>query len=177
MYPACPEMVSGPVLSCCRMWLEFDGFHTKTDDIKLCCCILYFYRMKAILTVHDDFIKWKHFSRYWPIAQGIQRSPVNSPHKGQWRGALMLSLICASTNDWANNRDAGDLRRHRAHYDATVMLWTILVNIKHWNVGLTDTTSQKSVRRTPLLASYYQLTRYGLMTPYSDINVRQHWLR
>ena len=33
----------------------------------------------------------------------------------------MFSLICAWTNDWANNRDAGDLRRHRAHYDVTVM--------------------------------------------------------
>ena len=42
--------------------------------------------------------------------------PVNSPHKGQWRGALMFSLICACTNGCANNRDAGDLRRHRAHY-------------------------------------------------------------
>ena len=45
-----------------------------------------------------------------------------SPHKGQWRGALMFSLNCAWTNGWANNRDAGDLRRHRAHYDVTIML-------------------------------------------------------
>ena len=44
---------------------------------------------------HDDVIKRKHFSRYWPFVWGIHRSPVNSPHKGQCRGALMLSLICA----------------------------------------------------------------------------------
>ena len=43
---------------------------------------------------HDDVIKWKHFPRYWPFVRGIHRSPVNSPHKGQWRGALMFSLIC-----------------------------------------------------------------------------------
>ena len=43
---------------------------------------------------HDDVIKWKHFPRYWPFVRGIQRSLVNSPQKGQWRGALMLSLIC-----------------------------------------------------------------------------------
>ena len=43
---------------------------------------------------HDDVIKWKHFSRYWPFVRGIHRSPVNSPHKGQWNGALMFSLIC-----------------------------------------------------------------------------------
>ena len=43
---------------------------------------------------HDDVIKWKHFQRYWPFVRGICRSPVNSPHKAQWRGALMFSLIC-----------------------------------------------------------------------------------
>ena len=35
--------------------------------------------------------------------------------------SLMFSLICAWTNVWVNNRDAGDFRRHRAHYDVTVM--------------------------------------------------------
>ena len=40
---------------------------------------------------HDDVIKWKHFPRNWPFVLGIHRSPVNSPHKGQWRGALMFS--------------------------------------------------------------------------------------
>ena len=69
---------------------------------------------------HDDVIKWKRFPRYWPFVWGIHRSPVNSPHKGQWRGALMFSLICAWTNGWVNNRNSGDLRRHHAHYDLTV---------------------------------------------------------
>ena len=70
---------------------------------------------------HDDVIKWKHFSRYWPFVRGIHRSPVNSPHKGQWRGALVFSLICVWINGWVNNRETGDLRRYRAHYDVTVM--------------------------------------------------------
>ena len=48
---------------------------------------------------------------------GIYRSPVNFPRKGQWRGALMFYFISAWMNDWANNREAGDLRRHRAHYN------------------------------------------------------------
>ena len=68
---------------------------------------------------HDDVIKWKHFPRYWPFVQ----SPVNSSRKGQWRGALVFSLICAWTNSWANNRDAGNLRRYRAHYGVIVMGW------------------------------------------------------
>ena len=72
--------------------------------------------------IHDDVIKWKHFPRYWPFVRGIHRSPVNFPHKGQWRGALMFSLICARINSWVNNREAGDLRRYRHHYDIIVML-------------------------------------------------------
>ena len=75
---------------------------------------------------HDDVIKWKHFPRYWPFVRGIHRSPVNSPHKGQWRGALVLSLICVWINGWVNDREAGDLRRYRTHYDIIVMIiiWT-----------------------------------------------------
>ena len=72
-------------------------------------------------TLHDDVIKWKHFPRYWPFVRGIHRSLVNSLHKCQWRGALVFSLICAWTNSWANNGDADDLRRHRAHHDVIVM--------------------------------------------------------
>ena len=46
---------------------------------------------------------------------------MNSPHKGQWRRALMFSLICARINGWVNNREAGDLRRHGPHYGVIVM--------------------------------------------------------
>ena len=72
---------------------------------------------------HDDVIKWKQFPRCWPFVREIHRSPVNSPHKGQWRGALMFSWFWVWINGWANNRKAGDLRRYRAHYDVIVMLW------------------------------------------------------
>ena len=61
------------------------------------------------------------FPRYWPFVRGIHRLPVNSPHKGQWRGALMFSLICAWINGWLSNREAGDLRNHRGHYDVIIM--------------------------------------------------------
>ena len=80
--------------------------------------------------------------------RGIHRSPVNSPHKGQWRGALRFSLICAWINDRVNNREAGDLRRYRAHYDVIVMcfyygkIWYFLMwflcsytyTLLHWHV-------------------------------------------
>ena len=47
--------------------------------------------------IYNDVIRRKHFSRYWPFVRGIHRSPVNSPHNGQWRGALVFCLIFAWT--------------------------------------------------------------------------------
>ena len=49
-------------------------------------------------------------------------SPVNSPDKGLWRGALMFSLICTRINCWVNNHETGDVRRHQAHCDVIVMV-------------------------------------------------------
>ena len=84
---------------------------------------------------------WRHqmetFSELSAFVRGIHRSPVNSPHKGEWRGALVFSLICAWINGWISNGEAGGLRRHRANSDVTVMriIWskymmtTLLKNI------------------------------------------------
>ena len=47
------------------------------------------------------------------------------PHKGQWRGLLMFSLICVWINGWVNNREAGDLRRYRAHYNINIMSYSM----------------------------------------------------
>ena len=63
------------------------------------------------LSKNDDVIKWKHFPRYCPFVRGIHRS----------RGVLMFSLICPWISGWVNNREVGDLRRRRAHYDANVL--------------------------------------------------------
>ena len=68
---------------------------------------------------HDDVTKWKHIPRNRPFVRGIHRWPVNSPHKGKRRRALMFSLICAWINGWVNKGEAGDLRRHRTHYDVS----------------------------------------------------------
>ena len=79
---------------------------------------------------------WRHqmeaFSALLALCAGNSPVPVNSPHKGQWRGVLMFSLICVWINGWINNRGAGDLIRHRGHYDFNVMLFcsfSVLVNI------------------------------------------------
>ena len=55
---------------------------------------------------HDDVIKWKHFPRNWPFVRGIHRSPLNSQHKGQWRGALMISFICVWI-EWLSKQSWG----------------------------------------------------------------------
>ena len=93
-----------------RTDVEFDfltvDIHVLTNNIQL---------------RHGDVLKWTYFLHYWPFVRGIHRSPVNPAHKGQWRGALMFSLIHAWINGWVNNDEAGNLGLHRAHNDVTVM--------------------------------------------------------
>ena len=91
-----------------------------------CCNVLLLWEIiswaQTQWNIHDDIVvKWKHIPFYWPFVREIHRSPVNSLHKGQWRGTLMFSLICVWINRWVNNGEAGDLRCHHAHYDITVM--------------------------------------------------------
>ena len=80
---------------------------------------------------------WRHqmetFSALLAHCAGNSSVPVNSPHKSQWRGALMFSLICVWINDWVNNRETGDLRRHRGHYDVNVMFltWPLTISVYH----------------------------------------------
>ena len=61
------------------------------------------------------------FSALLALCAGNHRSLVNSPHKSQWRQAVMFSLICKWTHGRVNNRNSGELRPHRVHYDVTVM--------------------------------------------------------
>ena len=67
----------------------------------------------------------------WPLC-GEFTVPVNSQHKGQWRGALMFSVICVWINGWVNEREAGDLRRHRGHYDVIVMATVFVASLDMW---------------------------------------------
>ena len=75
---------------------------------------------------------WLHYMETFSalLALCAGNSPVTGefPHKGQWCRALMFSLICAWIRGWVNNREAGDLRCHRTHYDVIVMA---LTTVKH----------------------------------------------
>ena len=71
---------------------------------------------------------WLAYNAIWKRVLSTIWSPVNSPHKVQWRGALMFPLICV-WNGWVNNREASDLRLYCAHYDVIVM--TLGYQIQH----------------------------------------------
>ena len=120
-----------PMYSTCIIWMICH----RTKDSLVCRWGI------VISSYHDDVIKWKHFPRYWPFVWEIHRSSVNSPHRGQWRGALMFVLICVWINGWVNNRKAGDLRGYRAHYDVIVMYfvrWTQMRVMSHYNHTVSD---------------------------------------
>ena len=100
--------------------------HFKKVVCKISAILFRFQCVDYIINIHDGVIKWKHFPRYWPFVRGIHRSPLNSPHKGQSRRALMFSLICVWINGWVNNHEAGDLRCYRTHYDVIVTFLSVL---------------------------------------------------
>ena len=108
--------------------LKKEGTYKYCIAIILDCCLKH--KMITFNLNHDDVMKWKHFPRYWPFVREIHRSPLTSPHKGQWRGASMFSLICVWINCWVNNREAGDLRRHRVLYDVIVMSFWMTLGTK-----------------------------------------------
>ena len=93
---------------------------------------------------------------------------------GEFTGprALMFSLICVWINSSVNNRKAGDLRRHRAHYDVIVMncsqvnaiwpLWWSLVQVMAW---CRQATSQYLNQCLRISLSPYGVTMPQWVTP------------
>ena len=93
--------------------------------------------MLDVLHQHDDVIKWKHFPRYWPFVRGIHRHRWIPLTKDSDAELWYFSLICSWINGRVNNLDAGDLRRHRVHYDVTVMDGGISITVKV-SIGMRD---------------------------------------
>ena len=123
--------------------------------------------VSTMLNIYDDVIKWKNFPRYWPFVRGIHRSPMNSPHKGQWRGPLMFSLICTwISGSVKKNREARDLRRHRAPYEVTVMVLVIgmfvygcLVRVQRFEfISLWIKSLYNNIQRCPIHVSKLIMT-------------------
>ena len=104
--------------------------------------------------------------------RGIHRWRVNSPHKGQWRGALMFSLVCGWIDGWVNHREAGDLRRHRAQYDVLVLRydrkWKYVLSNKFSETRQYSDSTKQTVDRTYLVTRDPSLT-WIEFNPSSDI--------
>ena len=164
---------------CNRRWIydncDLVMAFRKNTDLKYSCNLKSFHKIcgfRFVLScrvwsipfrIHDDVIKWKHFPHHWLFVRGM-----NSPHKCQWRGALMFPLICTWINGWVNNRDAGDLRHHSAHYDVIVkadrgelpaLVWTKL----HARVYIGDSASLTSFHwyDTGYDWKYHPCSNYG----------------
>ena len=110
-------------------------------------------------TVYWDADQRKHqSSASLAYVCGIHRGPVNSPHK--WpvlrkmfpfhdvimKHLIRISLICAWTNGWVNNREAGDMRRHRALYDGIIMKGQCI-----WSSKIKTSSSHNVFQRRPIL--------------------------
>ena len=114
------------------------------------------------VSTHDGVINtwWRHqmkkMPHYCPFMRGIHRSPVKSPHKGQWRGTLMFSLTCAWTKGWVNTRDAGDLKRHRTHYYVPVM--SVMQTVRSGAAGQRWLWLQRTF--VPILTRFYNGNSY-----------------
>ena len=115
--------------------------HTKNMNILISCNLFLDGNMffSSIFYFMVRNLWWRHqmetFSALLAICAGLHRSPVNSRPKGQWRGDLMFSLICC-INGSVNNSEAGDLRRHRAHYDVSVMQSCNISNHEHSKIQM-----------------------------------------
>ena len=63
---------------------------------------------------------------------------VTGPFCGEFTKAsdaeLWCFFICAWVDGWVNNREAGDLRCYRAHYDVTVII-NLHVTVHCWLMG------------------------------------------
>ena len=100
--------------------------------------------------------------------------------------ALLFSLICVWINGWVNNRESGDLRRHRAHYDVTVMTtivwrlctrrWTAMVAhacIGPWRCLTLD--CKLDCLKCPLYISETEMsTIWGTFCYWQEV-VKRHW--
>ena len=109
------------------IWLIYE-----LTTVSCWCCIYAQWKVTWVLFENTRLKNtwWRHqletFSALLAIMRGIHRSPVNSPHKDQWCGALMFSLICVWINGWVNNREAGNLRRYRAYYDVSLTNFSVI---------------------------------------------------
>ena len=168
-----PAIVYEPMATWQRSWQLTRNINSARENVFLWCeCIFWHWCCVSIIYILDDIIKWKHFPCHWPFVRGIHQSPVDSPHKDQWHRTLIFSLICAWTNHWANNWDAGDLRCHCTHYHIIVILFYNILTyaICLWSTFMASEdmrTIRLSQMRFPVLARWFPCIEMGGGNPSS----------
>ena len=93
-----------------KNWQASRQHRWQREQIKLSESI---FRERTDFSRHDD-VKWKHFPRYTGLNEFPSQRPV------MWSFDVFFDR--GLNHGWVNNRDAGDLRRHCAHYDVTVTI-------------------------------------------------------
>ena len=106
--------------------------------------------------VHDDVIKWKHFPRYWPFVRGIHRW---IPRTKASDAELWCFLCSAWINGWVNYHEAGDLRRHRARYEVTIMCTIVLLSssLTNWPLGGSSSFNSIIIIQNSVLRTCFEL--------------------
>ena len=110
---------------------------------------------------------------------------------GTWCGEftsqrpVKRSLICVWTKAQVNNRDAYELRRHRTHYDVTVMYHDNLQDnvypstLTHWGRDKMDAIFQTTFSNAfPWMKIYqFRLRFHWSLLPRDQLTILQHWFR
>ena len=105
-------------------------------------------QLKARSRLHDNFMRWRWFPRYWPFVRGIHQCLVDIPPKTSVTWALMFPLVLSLTDGWKNSQVVGDLIRHESHCDGILMdSWNTVYVLEAMAIGTYNEVS----KRTPLL--------------------------
>ena len=104
--------------------LRLNSINISSHVTKCCTCIL------LIITIANHY-SW-HTNLWY-------RSPVTSEFPTQ---RSVTRSFDARMNDWINNREAGDLRRHRTHYVVTIMHFWTLMRSRYLSFLLVDVCDQ-----------------------------------
>ena len=130
----------------------------------------------AVRFLVHDVMKWQHFPCYWPFVRGIHWLPVNAPHKSQWCGTFMFSLICTWINGWVNSGETGDLGCHHTHYHFTVMWWAPSVKRKDhhgvssgWSSTLFNSNTGLSSAQYEQIPIIFGVWPFGLLFSVNNI--------
>ena len=128
----------------------------------------------------------------------------NSPVTGEFPSQRPVTriydvfFICTWINAWVNNREAGNLRRHRAHYDVTVMMtnrcrilrvhWWIsfksFLVLPHGTQGIIFLTNWGRDRMVAILQTTFPLSwmrmyqlRLKSLFPMVQLTIFNHWVK